>query len=242
MRNIKLTLEYDGTDFVGWQSQRNGRAVQDEVTKVLCEVLQEGVTIEGAGRTDSGVHARGQVANFLTNSSMEPDAIRNALNGMLPLDVRVRAAQEVSELFQARFHARARLYKYYLSLKPQAIGRQYQWYVKYSLDIDSMKCVAELIKGEHDFSSFCNHASEVDHLTCTVISSRWSQSPKGLIYEVKANRFVHGMVRVLVGTMVDIGRGHIPAGAFSEIMEAKDRTRAGVAAPAHGLCLEEVVY
>lgn len=242
MRNIKLTLEYDGTDFVGWQTQAAGRTVQEEVTRVLKEVLQENITVEGAGRTDSGVHARGQVANFLTNSLLDLDAIRSALNGMLPLDIRVRTAQEVSELFQARFHARARLYKYYISLRPQAIGRQYQWYVKYPLDVDSMKCTAELIKGDHDFTSFCNHADEVDERCCTVLASRWSQSPKGLIYEVKANRFVHGMVRALVGTMVDIGRGHIPAAAFPEIMDAKDRTRAGMAAPAHGLCLEEVVY
>lgn len=242
MRNIKLILEYDGTDFVGWQTQAEGRTVQEEVTKVLREILQEEVTIEGAGRTDSGVHARGQVANFLTNSSLEMDSLFQALNGMLPLDVRIRSAREVSELFQARFHARARLYKYYISVKQQAIGRQYQWHVKYPLDVGSMKCAAELVTGEHDFSSFCNHAEEVEDRSCTVIVSRWSQSPRGLIYEVKANRFIHGMVRALVGTMVDIGRGHIPAGSFAEIIEAKDRSKAGMAAPAHGLCLEEVVY
>ena len=242
MRNVKLTLEYDGSDFAGWQTQASGRTVQEEVTKVLREVLQEDVTIEGAGRTDAGVHARGQVANFLTNSTLGADAILQALNGMLPTDIRVRSAREVSELFQARFHARARLYKYYISLKQQAIGRQYQWYVKYPLDVGAMKCVAELVAGDHDFSSFCNNAAEVEDRSCTVIVSRWTQSPKGLIYEVKANRFIHGMVRALVGTMVDIGRGHIPSGSFSGIMEAKDRSKAGMAAPAHGLCLEEVVY
>ena len=242
MRNIKLTLEYDGTDFVGWQTQANGRSVQEEIAKVLHHVLQEKVTLNGAGRTDSGVHARGQVANFHTTSSLDLNSIHNALNGMLPDDVCVHSTEEAPEQFHARNDARSRVYRYSISLKAKAIGRKYQWYVRYALDIAAMRTIAEAILGEHDFESFCKYDSDVNHHRCSVMKSEWTASPEGLVYEVKANRFLHGMVRALVGTMVDIGRGYTAASVFLEIMAAKDRARAGMAAPAHGLCLEEVVY
>lgn len=242
MRNIKLTLEYDGTDFVGWQSQANGRSVQDEIANTLQQVLQENVTLHGSGRTDSGVHARGQVANFLTTSTLDVVSIKNALNGMLSEDVCVHAAEEVRESFDARFDAKWRTYRYFISTAPVAIGRKYCWYVKYSLDVALMQEVARSIIGDHDFESFCNYAAEVQHYRCTVDKSDWAISPGRLVYEVRANRFLHGMVRALVGTMVDIGRGYTAASGFPTIMAARDRTKAGMAAPAQGLCLEEVVY
>jgi tRNA pseudouridine38-40 synthase len=242
MRNIKLTLEYDGTKFVGWQTQANGRSVQEEITKVLQQVLQEKVALNGAGRTDSGVHARGQVANFLTTSLLDLSSIKNALNGMLPDEVCIHAAEEVHESFHARFDARSRTYRYCISLNPVAIGRQYCWFVKYSLNVSAMQDVADSIVGDHDFESLCNYAAEVNHCRCKVEKSEWTARPGGLVYEVKANRFLHGMVRALVGTMVDIGRGHTPAADFPNILAARDRTKAGMAAPAQGLCLEEVIY
>ena len=242
MRNIKLILEYDGTDFVGWQTQANGRSVQEEITKILERVLQGGITLNGAGRTDSGVHARGQVANFLTTSSLGIDSIRNALNGMLPDDICASSAEEVHERFHARHDARSRVYRYDISITPLAIGRQYRWFVKYSLDLETMQSIAQSIVGEHNFESFCNYAADVEHYRCTVTKSGWVATPTGLAYEVRANRFLHGLVRALVGTMVDIGRGHRPAESFVAIMAARDRTEAGMAAPAHGLCLEEVIY
>jgi tRNA pseudouridine38-40 synthase len=242
MRNIKLTLEYDGTHFVGWQTQANGRSVQEEVTKVLRQVLQEKVTLHGAGRTDSGVHARGQVANFLTTSAFDVSPLLNALNGNLPDDVCILVIEEVPERFRARQDAKSRIYRYYVSLAPIAIARRYQWYVKYSLDVDLMNVIAASIIGDWDFESFCKFAADVDHFRCTVMKSEWTSLRGGLVYEIRANRFLHGMVRTLVGTMVDMGRGHTPAAAFPEIMNARDRTKAGMAAPAHGLFLEEVIY
>ena len=242
MRNIKLVLEYDGTDFVGWQSQTNGRSVQDVITNVLDQILQEPITLIGAGRTDAGVHARGQVANFKTNASLGVSSILAALNGTLPEDIYVHSAEEVDEKFHARFDAKERLYKYYISLKPTAIGRQYQWYVKYDLDVDLMNRIAREIEGEHDFESFTKSEALVPHFRCTVFKSEWSKTPNMLIYEIRANRFLHGMVRALVGTMVDIGRGYMPASAFQEILAAKDRRKAGMAVPARGLFLEEIVY
>ena len=242
MRNIKLTLEYDGTNFVGWQTQTNGRSVQEEITKVLREVIQERVILNGAGRTDSGVHARGQVGNFLTSSSLGLNSILNALNGMLPYDICVHAAEEVPETFHSRYDARARVYRYSISLRPLAIGRQHAWFVKYALDVAAMQGAATLVLGDQDFESFCNHAADVKHYRCVVSHSEWAVSSTGLLYEVRANRFLHGMVRALVGTMVDIGRGHTRMEMFPEIMAAKDRTKAGTAAPPEGLCLEEVIY
>ena len=242
MRNIKLVLEYDGTEFVGWQSQTNGRNVQDEITNVLQQVLQESITLIGAGRTDSGVHARGQVANFKTNSSIGASTILNALNGTLPEDIYVHSAEEVDEKFHARFDAKERVYKYFIALKPTAIGRQYQWFVKYDLDVNLMNQVASQILGEHDFESFAKAEALVPHHRCTIMKSEWTKTPSMLIYEVHANRFLHGMVRALVGTMVDIGRGYIPASAFQDIMAAKDRRKAGMAVPSSGLFLEEIFY
>lgn len=242
MRNLKLTLEYDGTDFVGWQSQTNGRSVQDEITNVLDQVLQEPINLIGAGRTDSGVHARGQVANFKTNSTLGLGSILSALNGTIPEDIYIHAAEEVDEKFHARFDARERMYKYYISLKPTAIARQYQWYVKYDLNIGLMNEVAKQLLGERDFESFTKSEALVPHHRCTVFHSEWTSTSGMLIYEIRANRFLHGMVRALVGTMVDIGRGYIPATQFQEIMEAKDRRKAGMAVPPSGLFLEEILY
>ncbi len=242
MRTIKLLIEYDGTNFVGWQSQQNGRTVQDEITKVLDQILQEPVTLIGSGRTDSGVHARGQVASFTTGSALGVGSILSGLNGILPEDITIHSAEEMKEGFNARYNARERAYRYYISLKPSAIGRLYQWYVKYDLNLALMNEVARQILGEQDFESFCKYDTEVEHYRCTVTKSLWTGNADGLVYEVRANRFLYGMVRALVGTMVDVGRGFTPAPAFPGILAAKDRRKAGMAAPPQGLFLEEVLY
>ena len=242
MRDLKLLIEYDGTNFVGWQTQANGRSVQEEITKVLDQILQEPINLIGSGRTDSGVHARGQVASFRTHSTMGLGSILSGLNGLLPEDVYVQSVEEVPEGFSARYDARERVYRYYISLRPTAIGRQYHWHVKYDLNIDLMNEVAGRIVGENDFESFCKYEAEVNHYRCTIFKSVWNERSGVLIYEIRGNRFLHGMVRALVGTMVDVGRGFMSVSAFDEIVRAKDRRKAGMAAPAQGLFLEEVVY
>jgi tRNA pseudouridine38-40 synthase len=249
MRNIKLVLEYDGTDFVGWQTQENGRSVQGEIAKILTRVLQEDINLIGAGRTDSGVHAKGQVANFRTSCTYSSEDILRILNGVLPRDIALRSAEDVPEHFHARYDARGRMYRYYIHQTTFAIGRQYSWFVKYDLDLNAMNTVAQEILGEHDFKSFCKSSSEVDDCRCHITRSMWREMGPGtswrhgaIGYEICANRFVHGMVRALVGTMIDIGRGHTPASAFRDMMSAKDRRNTGMAAPAHGLFLEEVLY
>jgi len=242
MRHLKLTLEYDGTGFVGWQAQANGRSVQEEVRKVLEQVTQESVNLIGAGRTDSGVHARGQVASFRTNSAIGRGTLLSALNGLLPDDIRVHSVEEAPDGFHARYDARERFYRYHISLTPSAINRHFEWYVKYELNLPAMNAVAAEVLGDHDFESFCRHVAEVRHYRSTVSHSAWVDAGDRLTYEVRANRFLHGMVRALVGTMVDIGRGYTPADAFGRILDARDRRKAGTAAPPHGLFLEEVRY
>lgn len=242
MRNIKLLIEYDGTDFAGWQSQANARTVQDEITKVFRKVLQENVHLIGAGRTDAGVHARGQVANVRTASAMPAEDLLRALNALLPVDVSVRSLKEVPESFHARFDARERAYRYFITQAPSAIRRRYQWRVVYSLDPGPLQIVAGMVLGVHDFESFSKNGSNAHHYRCDVQKSVWFQEEEGMVYEIRADRFLRGMVRALVGTMVDVGRGRMTPEEFRAILEARDRRRSGVAAPAEGLFLEEVRY
>jgi tRNA pseudouridine38-40 synthase len=242
MRAFKLIVEYDGTDFVGWQSQINGRAVQDEISRALRQIVQEDVTLIGSGRTDSGVHARGQVAGFRTNSLISPSKFLSALNGLLPRDICIHSVEEVAPGFHPRFDARYRRYRYFITRKQSALDRRFRWFVSAPLDVPAMEKVAQRVAGAHDFGAFCTHAFEVEDLLCTVSRSVWSMEDHLLIYEIAADRFVHGMVRSLVGTMVDIGRGKIQPEAFDAILASCDRRRAGPAAPAQGLFLEEVRY
>lgn len=242
MRNIRLLVEYDGTGFVGWQIQREGRSVQGEILRVLGEVLQEHVNLIGAGRTDAGVHATGQVANFRTRSGMASSRLQRALNGLLPEDIRVHRVEDVPEAFHARFDARERRYRYTIATTPLAVGRQYCWQIGYALDRAVLPRLAALLPGDGEFGAFCKSAADVEHTRCTVTDAVWTWAGDRLTFRIGANRFLHGMVRALVGTMVDVARGYTPEGEFSAIMTSGDRSRAGMAAPACGLVLERVLY
>ena len=242
MRNIKLIIEYDGTDFVGWQRQPNGRSVQQVLEESIEQITQKKISIVGAGRTDSGVHARGQVANFFTDSIFTKNDFFRALNGVLPEDVVIHSVEEAGESFSARFSATEREYRYFISKKPTAIDRKYTWHLSYELNVDAMNAVCSKILGVHDFQSFCKSEADVDHYLCEINESHWKQDGNNLVLTIRANRFLHGMVRALAGTMVNVGRGYTSLEEFNEIFQAKDRTRAGQSAPPHGLFLERVVY
>jgi tRNA pseudouridine38-40 synthase len=242
MRNIRLVIEYDGTNYCGWQRQENGRTIQGEVEKVLGSVLQEHIELLGAGRTDAGVHARGQVANFRTGSSLLPGDLYRALNGLLPEDIAVHRIEEVPPEFHARYSARERVYSYTISRRPTALTRLYAWHVKCDVNVDAMRWAASSICGVHDFQAFCKAGANVNHHRCDVRTARWDSHDGILTFTIRADRFLHGMVRALVGTMVDVGRGYTDPGGFVRILECKDRSEAGQAAPAKGLVLEEVVY
>lgn len=242
MRNIKLVLEYEGTNYVGWQQQENGRTIQGELKSVLEQILQEHINLVGAGRTDAGVHARGQVANFRTESKVEPEQIKGGLNGLLADDIVIHSVEEVPLDFHARHSAKERVYVYQISVTPLALERHFYWHVKYSLDIDAMERAAHSIIGTHDFESFCKADTETNHYRCNVTLSTWTLREAKLNYEIHADRFLHGMVRSLVGTIVDVGRGYTTLEEFEKICGRKNRKEAGMSAPARGLVLERVIY
>ena len=242
MRNIKLLLEYDGTNYVGWQRQDNGRSIQGEIESVAQKILQEKVSIIGAGRTDAGVHARGQVANFRTETKLTNEQVKGGLNGLLPEDIAVLSVEEVQLDFHARFSAKERHYSYLISLLPTALDRNFSWQLAYSLDVNLLDKCAKHILGVQDFESFCRAHSDVKHYNCHIKSSSWTKTENKLLYEIQADRFLYGMVRALVGTMIDVARSYITFDEFQTILEKKNRTEAGMAAPAKGLVLEKVVY
>ncbi|MFH1502623.1 MAG: tRNA pseudouridine(38-40) synthase TruA [Candidatus Eisenbacteria bacterium] len=244
-RNIKLTIEYDGTEFAGWQVQPGQRTVQGALDEALSDLAGAPLSVTGAGRTDAGVHALGQVANVTLSLELEPGTLAAALNARLPDDVFVRSAHEVPPDFHARFSAVGRKYVYLIGASESPIWRLRRWHVRVPLDRDAMSEAGGMLEGERDFSSFCLTGSEPDHHRCRVtrFSLEWVPDFGGmLVVRVDANRFLRGMVRSIVGTLVDVGRGRTSPDDFRAILEAGDRGEAGATAPAHGLYLSEVIY
>ncbi len=242
LKNIKLEIEYDGTNFYGWQVQPKLRTVQGEIQDRLKTILKHEVNLIGSGRTDVGVHALGQVANFKTEKQLVEESILRGLNGLLPDDIVITKVEEVDLDFNARYSATSRLYKYRVYLGRTAILRRYVWEVLYSLNLESILKATEEIQGEYDFSSFCVAESTKENNVCKVTSATWEKSDNELIFVIEADRFLHTMVRSLVGTLIEVGRGYFSVSDFIDIMKAKDRKKAGPTAPACGLYLVEVKY
>lgn len=237
-----LLIEYDGTAFSGWQIQNSQKTIQREIEKALEIILKNETGIVGAGRTDTGVHAKGQVAHFDHESEIDLIRFTRSLNGLLPLDIRIKKCKLEADDFHARYSAKERKYSYYISKKPTAIYRLYSWQINYNLDIIKMEKAAKKILGRHNFKSFCRNISDVPHHYCTINNISWLEKKNILKFEISADRFLHGMVRALIGTFVDVGMGKLTIDDFICILDAKDRTKACQAAPAKGLFLKEVVY
>lgn len=242
MRNIKLTIEYDGTDFAGWQFQPGQRTVQGLLEENLSSMLEEKISVLGSGRTDAGVHAAGQVANFKTSREIPLKAFDEGLNSLLPRDVAVLKAEEAAENFHARFDAKTRRYRYQIIFRRSPLRERYAWRMLYKADPAILQDLAAQILGQHDFTSFSSTQAEVNNFICQIEKAEWTFTEDMWIFEVKANRFLHNMVRILVGTMIDKARGQMDHNEFQKILTAKDRTMAGKTAPACGLCLMEVTY
>jgi tRNA pseudouridine38-40 synthase len=241
-RNIALLIEYDGTAYGGWQIQKNSDSVQGEIEKSLSEMLREKVRLTGAGRTDAGVHAKGQVANFFTSSEWSPAKFVSALNGTLPPDIAIRAASEVRPEFHSRFDAIARRYSYRIIARKTPIDRAFAAFFPFTLSLENMNSAAEFLRGEMSFKAFTKYADQQRHFTCNLAFARWSRDAEVLVFEIEANRFLHGMVRAIVGTLVDVGRGKLTIDDFHSIINSGERALASMSAPACGLCLEEVKY
>jgi len=242
VRNIRFEIEYDGTDFCGWQKQPKVRTVEGEIIKALSGILGSEPEMIAAGRTDSGVHALGQVANFNCISSMPAEDVMNGANALLPPDVRITGSGEVPMAFNARFDALKRSYRYELTRRPTSIWRRHKWFVKYQVDIEAMNEAIASAVGEHDFTAFTTKDEDRSPMIRMMAASVTESGSGGLDINLSANRFLRRMVRMLSGTLVEVGRGKLEPGDFCDILSTRDRDRAGPCAPPHGLYLVRVEY
>jgi tRNA pseudouridine38-40 synthase len=255
MRNIRLVIAYDGTDYHGWQRQPQVATVQEILETRFAKIVGKPVQIYGSGRTDAGVHAAGQVANFETPCPIPCKSLRIALNNLLPPSVRVRRVQEVDGAFHARYDARSKTYRYRILQSP--VCPPFLWrfvhHYPYALNHRQMAKAARALEGEHDFTSFAGtdpgagenpnrkqEASNVRRIFASRLVKRRDLSL--LVYEVRGSGFLHHMVRNIVGTLIEVGKGRLSASDIVPILEARDRGRAGPTAPARGLCLVKVAY
>ena len=242
VRTFKMVLEYDGTDFHGWQVQPGDRTIQGEVENALKRLTGETVRIAGAGRTDAGVHALGQVASFRSGCRFSPEQLHRGLNGILPADVRILRVEPAERTFDARRNARLRVYRYSLAKKPQAVGRRYAWHPRGRFEAEPMIRASECLLGTHRWLAFCKKEPEERDYESELTAIRWETNGEALHFELSAVRFFHHMVRILMGTLLEVGRGKMTADRFRHILESQDRTLAGPTAPPHGLFLVRVEY
>jgi tRNA pseudouridine38-40 synthase len=241
--NYLLLIEYEGTAFQGWQTQRKGRTIQFDIEKAIRQITgQVDVKLIGSGRTDSGVHARGQVANVKLATRLGPDKLRRAINSQLTDDVHIQKVMIVPDSFNARNSADRRRYSYSIVLGNPVLGREYVWGLRYTIDPNKLIECAKVVRGMHDFAGFSKAKADVNSTLCRIYSSRWEDSNRCLVYHIGANRFLHHMVRYLVGTMVEVARGRYSVDQFSSQLLEKGGVLTVYKAPARGLILEEVVY
>ncbi len=241
MSNYKLTIQYDGTDYAGWQIQENARTVQGTISDAIKVIFTEGINLIASGRTDSGVHALGQVANFRYEKEVDIYRFQHSLNSILPIDISVINIQEVSESFHARFDARERTYLYLISKE------KYPFYYKYSLlkknlDISLLNELSKIFLGEKDFTSFCRKNSEVKDKICKVNFIRWRETKNFYLFFISADRFLHGMVRTIIGTLFKVLTSGKSKNYIENIFNEKSREAAGEAVAAKGLFLYKVKY
>src|SRR5262245_26358019 len=243
---LRLTIEYEGTAYQGWQIQAAGPTVQEVLERALATALREPVRVRGAGRTDAGVHACGQVAAVrVSRAPVDLGLLRRSLNALTPDDVVVREVSLADDDFDPRRHARSRVYEYRIlnAPAPSPFWRRFAWHVTQPLDLPAMNEAAAALAGEHDFAAFC--AADAEPLRSTVrrvLESRLGGEPPLVVYRVEANAFLKHMVRNIVGTLMEVGRGERAATAMGELLAGRDRTRAGATAPPHGLTLVAVRY
>lgn len=244
MRCLKLTIEYDGTNFSGWQKQKDKRTVQEELEIVLEKILKESVSITGSGRTDAGVHALGQVATFKTEKTIKPQELLFGINTMLPVDIVVTNVEEENEAFNARNSAKKKHYRYVInnSKFPSALNAYREYHFKYFLDVEAMQMAADDLLGTHDFKAFSASGTTVKDTTRTIYLLKVNRLQDRVIIDIVGNGFLYNMVRIIVGTLLDVGTGKSDICVIKNMLETKDRTLGGRTAGAEGLYLVCVEY
>jgi len=244
MKRIKLIVAYDGTNYCGWQVQPNGITIEEVLNKALKKLTGEDILIIGASRTDSGVHAMGNVAVFDTETTIPPEKIAVALNQRLPEDIVIVKSEEVEADFHPRYCDCSKTYEYHIinTRIPVPTKRLTNYFVSYVLDIEKMREAASYLVGEHDFVSFCNVRTDVENTVRTISTLDILTNGDEITIRITGNGFLYNMVRIIVGTLIRVGRGFYEPEKVKEILEAKDRKAAGVTAPAHGLMLMEIKY
>ncbi|MFP5260789.1 MAG: tRNA pseudouridine(38-40) synthase TruA [Blastocatellia bacterium] len=244
MNNFKIIIQYDGTNYHGWQIQPGGRTIQGELTRVLSMLDRRRVTVHGAGRTDAGVHAEGQVANFFLEREFAPRALRDAINGNLDRDIRAVEVEQVADSFNARLSARLKTYRYQIWTAPvvSPFLHRYVYHYRGHLDVGEMRKAAGTLVGRHDFSAFTVARTEVEDRVRTLKRLDVDQREDRITLEVEGDGFLRYMVRTIVGTLIEVGRGRREALSIQEILRSRDRANAGPTAPAAGLTLVRVGY
>ena len=244
MKRIKLTVAYDGTNYCGWQIQPNGITIEEVLNKKLSKLTGEEIRVIGASRTDSGVHARGNVAVFDTDTTIPPDRLAYALNRRMPEDIVIVKSEEVPADWHPRYCDTVKTYEYHIlnTRVPDPIRRRTTYFVSYSLDLENMRRAAGYLLGEHDFASFCNVRTNAEDTVRTVYDLDILENGEELTIRIRGNGFLYNMVRIIVGTLLRVGRGFYTPEQVKDILEARDRQAAGVTAPPHGLILVGIEY
>lgn len=238
-KRVRLIVAYDGTNYHGWQIQKNGITIESELNRCLTDLLKEPIEVIGASRTDSGVHALGNVAVFDTENRMPAEKISYALNQRLPEDIRIQKSEEVAPDWHPRYCESRKTYEYriYRGQFAMPVKRLYSLFSYHQMDVEKMKEAAVYLEGEHDFKSFCQTGAQVESTVRTIYSVKVEEQGSDLVIRVCGSGFLYNMVRIIAGTLMEIGQGKRKPSDIMTILEAKDRTAAGPTAPAHGLML-----
>jgi tRNA pseudouridine38-40 synthase len=244
IKNFKITMEYDGSGYHGWQRQKNDRTIQEEIEKAIHTITGQSVSVTGSGRTDAGVHAYAQVANFKCDTHLGAQDLSGGLNALTADDIVILDCEETADAFHARFDVKSKIYVYRILNRPNpaAIGRQYAWHIRKELNRQAMRAAIAHLIGSHDFKAFEGTGSPRSHTTRNVFKANLVEEDDCLAVEIEADGFLRFMVRNIVGTLVDVGLGKMAPDKFKFILESRDRALAGATAPAHGLFLKSVLY
>ncbi len=244
MRNIKLIIEYDGKSFNGWQKQPDRLNIQGEIEKAIGEITGEEIDLTASGRTDAGVHSLGQTANFKTNSEIPIEKFAIAINSKLKKSIVIKSAEEVDERFHSRYSVKSKTYRYTInnSAMGTALYRDMEYHFPLEVDIEKMKQAAKFFEGEHDFKAFKASGTSSKSSVRTIYKAEVIKNEDKIYIELTGNGFLYNMVRIISGTLLDVGIGKISPDEIPQIIESKDRKQAGKTLPAHGLCLIKVEY